>query len=114
MSDESFLGRVFDSYQNMTQIAACIREVGRSERSNVRAGSSSGAATPVSSSTFRKRTSPVEAAPAACRSVSKRETSRGARPPHLRGAATSTDPSVKRVGRLTHRLLGSRGAADRS
>jgi hypothetical protein len=29
MVDQSFLGRVFDSYQNMTQIAACIREVGR-------------------------------------------------------------------------------------
>jgi hypothetical protein len=29
MADESFLGRVFDAYQNMTQIAACIRELGR-------------------------------------------------------------------------------------
>jgi len=29
MEDASFLGRVFDSYQNMMQIAACIREVAR-------------------------------------------------------------------------------------
>jgi hypothetical protein len=29
MRDQSFLGRVFDAYQNMTQIAACIREVAR-------------------------------------------------------------------------------------
>lgn len=27
--DQSFLGRVFDAYQNMTQIAACIREAAR-------------------------------------------------------------------------------------
>ena len=27
--DQSFLGRVFDSYQNMMQIAACFREVAR-------------------------------------------------------------------------------------
>jgi hypothetical protein len=29
MPNESFLGRVFDAYQNMTQIAACVREMGR-------------------------------------------------------------------------------------
>jgi hypothetical protein len=29
MDDESFLGRVFDSYQNMRQIAACMREAAR-------------------------------------------------------------------------------------
>ncbi len=29
MNDESFLGRVFDSYQNMRQIAACMREAAR-------------------------------------------------------------------------------------
>ncbi len=29
MNDESFLGRVFDSYQNMRQIAACMREASR-------------------------------------------------------------------------------------
>ena len=29
MDDQSFLGRVFDSYQNMMQIAACIREAAR-------------------------------------------------------------------------------------